>query len=66
MPLNIATASQILNNLKNFRAGQNLKKATMIFIGAHLTTKDEREKILEIFKAIDTDMSGTLSENELR
>jgi calcium-dependent protein kinase len=55
----------IFNNLKSFRAGQHLQKATLTFIATQLSTKAEREEMMSIFQALDTDNSGTVSREEM-
>ncbi|OMJ67989.1 hypothetical protein SteCoe_34693 [Stentor coeruleus] len=66
LPLNRANASQLLHNLKNFRSEQMLKKATIGFITSQLATKNEREEMMELFRSLDTDNSGTLSAKEIK
>ena len=64
--LNPEYASPLLRNLQNFRAKQKLKKATLNFISAQLTTKEEREEMIELFKSLDIDQNGTLSKDEVK
>ena len=58
--LDMTQAVSIFNNMKQFRAGQYLHKATLTFIATQLSTKSERDEMMQTFKAIDTDNSGTL------
>lgn len=64
-PINSEVSRSILNNLTNFRAQLSLQKATFSFIANQLSTKEERDEMIEIFKSLDTDNSGTLSRIEL-
>lgn len=63
--LDVQQAVSIFNNMKQFRAGQYLHKATLTFIATQLSTKGERDEMLETFKAIDTDNSGTIDRQEM-
>lgn len=54
-----------LSNLKNFRADQKLKQATFAFIASQLLTKNEKENLAKIFKAIDKNGDGKLSKEEI-
>lgn len=65
-PLNPELVGVYMNNLKSFKSEQMLQKATLSFIGSQLTTKEEREEMIELFKSLDTDSNGTLSKEELR
>lgn len=66
LPLNRANAGQLLRNLRSFRSEQMLKKATIGFITSQLATKTEREEMMELFRSLDTDNSGTLSAREIK
>ena len=54
-----------LSNLKTFRADQKLKQATFAFIASQLLTKQEKENLARIFKAIDKNGDGRLSKEEI-
>ena len=64
-PINTNTAKALFQNLKNFRTERKLQKATLSFIISQLSTKQDREEMLELFKSLDKDSSGTLSKAEL-
>ena len=64
-PLDSAQASRILGNLRSFHWEKKLQKATLSFIVTQLTTKEEREEMLELFKSLDKDNNGTLSRQEI-
>ena len=64
-PINTNTAKTLFQNLKNFRTERRLQKATLSFIISQLSTKQDREEMLELFKSLDRDSSGTLSKAEL-
>ena len=66
IPINRSSASMLFRNLRNFRSEQMLKKATIGFITSQLSTKAEREEMMDLFKSLDTDNSGTLDANELK
>jgi len=52
--------------LASFSAQQKLKQATYTFIVSQLLTKDEKEKIDAIFRAMDVDCDGKLSREEIK
>lgn len=54
-----------LANLRNFRAEQKLQQAAFTFIASHLTSKEERNQLIETFKALDKNGDGTLSREEI-
>ena len=66
VPLNRNSAGHLMSNLRSFRSDQKLKKATIGFITSQLSTKTEREEMMELFRALDTDNSGSLSAAELK
>lgn len=54
-----------LRNLKNFRAEQKLQQATFTFIASQLASKEEKQQLMETFKALDKNGDGTLSRQEI-
>lgn len=54
------------SNLASFNAQQKLKQATYTFIVSQLLTKNEKEKIDSIFRAMDVDSDGKLSRKEIQ
>ena len=64
-PIDQNSAKAIFANLQGFNSEQKLQKATYAFIATQLATKKERDEMLELFKLLDTDHSGTLSRQEL-
>jgi calcium-dependent protein kinase len=64
-PVDSAVAQGALSNLKTFRADQKLKQATFAFIASQLLTKNEKENLAKIFKAIDKNGDGKLSKEEI-
>ena len=54
-----------LSNLKSFRAEQKLKQATFAFIATQLLTKNEKENLAKIFRALDKNGDGKLSKEEI-
>ena len=58
-------ASNALANLKGFRSGQKLKVAAASYIGSQLISKSEKERLGQIFKALDANGDGRLSRDEI-
>lgn len=58
-------ASKALSNLKNFRAEQKLKQATLAYIVSQCLTKEETDKMEEIFASMDKNNDGMLSKQEI-
>lgn len=59
-------ASRALGNLRSFRAEQKLKQATLAYIVQQCLTKEETDKMEEIFAAMDKNNDGMLSKEEIR
>ena len=57
---------QALNNLAEFDAQSKLRVATCTFIASQLMDKEEREKIDNVFRAIDINNDGTLNKEEVK
>jgi calcium-dependent protein kinase len=55
----------LFRNLKNFRAERRLQKATLSYIISQIVTQEEKAEMLELFKSLDKDSSGTLNKAEL-
>lgn len=64
-PINANTARSLFQNLKTFRTERKLQKATLSYIISQLSTKEDKQEMLELFKSLDRDSSGTLSKQEL-
>jgi calcium-dependent protein kinase len=60
-----SVAMGALSNLKTFRADQKLKQATFAFIASQLLSKNEKESLAKIFKALDKNGDGKLSKEEI-
>jgi calcium-dependent protein kinase len=58
-------ASKALSNLKNFRAEQKLKQATLAYIVSQCLTREETDKMEGIFKSMDKNNDGMLSKEEI-
>ena len=63
--LDSGLASRIMSNLRSFHWEKKLQKATLSFIVSQLTTKNEKEEMMELFKTLDKDNNGTLSRQEI-
>jgi len=55
-----------LGNLKTFNAQSKLKQATYAFIASQLLSKQEKEQIDKVFKAMDVNGDGKLSKEEIK
>lgn len=60
-----ALASKAIHRLKNFRAEQKLKQATLAYIVSQCLTREETDKMETIFKAMDKNNDGMLSKEEI-
>jgi calcium-dependent protein kinase len=59
-------AMSALTNLQNFNAQSKLKQATYAFIASQLLSKNEKEQIDKIFRAMDENGDGVLSKEEIK
>ena len=59
-------AMNALTNLSNFNASSKLKQATFAFIASQLLSKNEKEQIDKVFRAMDKNGDGRLSKEEIR
>jgi calcium-dependent protein kinase len=55
-----------LSNLKSFNADSKLKQATFAFIASQLLSKNEKEQIDKVFRAMDVNGDGKLSKEEIK
>lgn len=55
-----------LSNLQNFNASSKLKQATYAFIASQLLSKQEKEQIDKVFRAMDINGDGKLQKNEIK
>ena len=55
-----------LSNLGKFNATSKLKQATFAFIASQLLSKQERENIDKVFRAMDTNGDGKLDKKEIQ
>ena len=55
-----------LSNLGKFNATSKLKQATFAFIASQLLSKQERENIDKVFRAMDTNGDGKLDKAEIK
>ena len=58
-------AKEALQNFKSFNAQTKLQRAAMMFIVTQLMTKQERDKLQNIFMALDKDGDGKLTHDEM-
>jgi len=59
-------AMSALTNLQNFNAQSKLKQATYAFIASQLLSKQEKEQIDKVFRAMDINGDGKLSKSEIK
>jgi calcium-dependent protein kinase len=64
--LNTDMAMGALKNLQNFNAQSKLKQATYAFIASQLLSKQEKEDIDKVFRAMDVNGDGKLSKTEIK
>lgn len=57
--------STILRNIKNFRGGCKFRQATLEYIAWQFAPAEEADAIKRIFMAMDSDMDGKLSREDL-
>lgn len=60
-----ATCHEVLGNLKQFRAAETLKMATLTFMAAQMVSKSEKEKLANMFRAFDKNGDGNLDKEEI-
>ncbi|CAB9505557.1 MAP kinase-activated protein kinase 2 (Fragment) [Seminavis robusta] len=60
------TTMQALANLEAFDAQSKLKIATCTFIASQLMDREEKEKIDDVFRAIDLNHDGSLNREEVK
>lgn len=63
--LNSALSKSLYSNLRHFTTKKRLEKATFSFIISQLSTKQDKDEMLDLFISLDKDSSGTLSRSEL-
>jgi calcium-dependent protein kinase len=63
--LNNEIISEVLNNLRSFRATFKLQRAVMSFIVSQLISQAEKQELSQVFKALDINGNGKLTEDEL-
>lgn len=59
-------AKAAMANFRSFKADTKLKKATCAFIASQLLTKEEKDKIDDVFRAMDVTRDGKLSKMEVK
>lgn len=55
-----------LSNLSNFNSSSKLKQATYAFIASQLLSKNEKEQIDKVFRAMDLNGDGKLQKDEIK
>lgn len=58
-------AERAFKNLKNFRAANKIQNAIYLFLVNFLSTSDEKNEMLSLFKALDMNGDGLLGRDEL-
>lgn len=64
--MNKDSALSALSNLQNFNAQSKLKQATYAFIASQLLSKQEKEEIDRVFRAMDKNGDGKLQKDEIK
>lgn len=59
-------AVSALTNLQSFNAQSKLQQATFAFIASQLLSKQEKEQIDKVFRAMDVNGDGKLSKDEIK
>jgi len=61
-----AVATRALENIKKFRVQSKLKQATIALIISQLIMSKEKKHLDDVFSAMDSNRSGTLSKNDIQ
>lgn len=59
-------AMDVLYNLERFNAQSKLKQATCAFIASQLVLKEEKQKMDELFRALDINSTGKLTKYDVQ
>jgi calcium-dependent protein kinase len=54
-----------VNNLRHFRTRDVLQKAALSYIAGHIISKEEEQKLRDLFELFDTNHDGVISKDEL-
>jgi len=57
---------ETLERLKNFRVEKKVQSAILTFMAHYVATKEEKDKLLNVFQALDTNNDGQVSKAELK
>ena len=63
--VNLKELTKCLNNMKNFKANKKLQEATLLFMVNFLVSREEKNELLNQFKALDLNNDGRVSREEL-
>lgn len=58
-------AEKAFSNLRNFRAANKIQNAIYAFLVNFLSTSEEKNEMLNLFKALDLNGDGQLTKEEL-
>lgn len=64
--VNETATKDALDHLKHFHKNNTLKSATFAYIGSQLLSREEKESLAKVFKALDKNGDGKLSKEEVR
>jgi calcium-dependent protein kinase len=64
--IRVKSKKRVLRNLKNFRSESKLQEAIYFFIMTHLSTKTEKDNLLNTFLDLDDDCDGLITKEDLK
>ena len=63
--IQVESAAGAFDNISSFKADQKLKRAAYAYIASQVISKNEKEDLSKIFKALDKNGDGKLSKEEI-
>lgn len=65
MKIELPCLESSITNIRQFQGTQKLARAALLYMGANLTSREERKSLLSVFRSIDTNHDGQLDREEL-